>query len=88
MSVLVRKKKTLKECDGSGCCGGDAGGIGGVGVPFVSAATNISGMGNPVPPSENSLGSGDNFGGAVAKVSTQVAAPKIGPRFKIRKKKK
>ena len=87
MSVLVRKKKTLKECDGSGCCGGDAGGIGGVGAPFVSAATNISGMGNPVPPSENSLGSGDNFGGSVTKVSTQ-AVSKIGPRFKIRKKKK
>ena len=88
MSVLVRKKKALKECDGSGCCGGDAGGIGGVGAPFVSAATNIGGMGNPVPPSENSLGSGDNFGGSIAKVSTQAAATKIGPRFKIRKKKK
>ena len=87
MSVLIRKKKTLKECDGSGCCGGDAGGIGGVGAPFISAATNISGMGNPVPPSENSLGSGDNFGGSVAKVSAQALVPKMKQRFKVRKKK-
>ena len=87
MSVLVRKKKTLKECDGSGCCGGDAGGIGGVGAPFVSAATNIGGMGNPIPPQENSFGSGDNFGGSVAKVSTQARALKMKQRFKVRKKK-
>ena len=70
MSVLVRKKKkTLKECDMAGTCGGDGG------------------MGNPIPPQENSFGSGDNFGGSVAKVSTQAAVPKMKQRFKVRKKK-
>lgn len=89
MSVLVRRKKsTLKECDGSGCCGGDAGGIGGVGAPFVSAATNIGGMGNPVPATENSLGSGDNFGGSTATLATQAAIPKMKSRFKVHKKRK
>ena len=86
MSVLVRKKKILKECDMSGTCGGD-GGMTVPSAPFSNAATNIGGMGNPIPPQENSYGSGDNFGGSVAKVSTQAAAPKMKPRFKVRKKK-
>ena len=44
-------------------------------------------MGNPIPPQENSFGSGDNFGGSVAKVSTQAPALKMKQRFKVRKKK-
>lgn len=88
MSVLVRKKKgTLKECDMAGTCGGDGGMVTPSGSTFANAATNIGGMGNPVPPQENSFGSGDNFGGSIAKVSTQAAAPKMKPRFKVRKKK-
>ena len=87
MSILVRKKKkALKECDMSGTCGGD-GGMTVPSAPFSNAATNINGMGNPVPPTENSLGSGDNFGGPVGKVSTQAGVPKIKPRYKLRKKK-
>ena len=88
MSVLVRKKKkTLKECDMAGTCGGDGGMVTPSGSTFANAATNIGGMGNPIPPQENSVGSGDNFGGSVAKVSTQAAVSKMKQRFKVRKKK-
>ena len=88
MSVLVRKKKkTLKECDMADTCGGDGGMVTPSGNAFANAATNIGGMGNPIPPQENSFGSGDNFGGSVAKVSTQAPALKMKQRFKVRKKK-
>ena len=88
MSVLVRKIKKLKECDMSGTCGGDAGMVTpSMSTPFSSAATNIGGMGNPVPPTENSYGSGDNFGGSVHTIATQTP-PILKSRFKVRKKKK
>jgi len=87
MSVLVRKKKVIiKECDGAGTCGGDGGMVTPSGPTFANAATNINGMGNPIPPQENSLGSGDNFGGSVKTIATQ-APSKMKPRFKLRKKK-
>lgn len=59
MSTYLRRKK-LRECDMSGCCGGDAG-MSLPSAPFTSATMNVTGMGNIVPPSENTIGSGDNF---------------------------
>lgn len=88
MSVFLRKRKEIKECDMSGTCGGDGGMTAPSGLVFGNAATNIGGMGNSVPPTENSLGSGDNFGGVIGKVSTQKTSPNMKSRYKVRKKKK
>ena len=87
MSVTVRRKKVIKECDG-GCTGG-------VSAPF-NTLNNTGGVGNPVPAqmaamtaaeqsSPASIGSGDNFGNIISTKPAQQAKP---PRFKIRKKKK
>ena len=60
MSVLVRiKKSKINECD-----------TGGVSAPMTTL-NNVGGMGNPVPPSENSLGSGDSFANIPFGMATQ-----------------
>lgn len=71
MSVLVRLKKSkINECD-----------AGGVSAPMTTL-NNVCGMGNPVPPSESSLGSGDNWGGNIPfGMATQKK-----PRYKLKKK--
>ena len=86
MSVTVRRKKKLEECDG-GCTGG-------VSAPF-NTLMNTGGIGNPQPAqmaamtaaeqsSPAAIGSGDNFGNIISKKpATQAKAHK----FKIRKKK-
>lgn len=72
MSVKVRiKKSKINECDAGSCA---------VSAPMTTL-DNVSGMGNPIPPSENSLGSGDSFGNIPFKMATQKS-----PRYKLRKK--
>lgn len=73
MSIMVKRKKMVKECDG-GCPS----------APYSSAATNIGGVGNPVPPSETSCGSGDNFSNIISKPAQQ-AGPK---KYMLKRKKK
>lgn len=71
MSVLVRiKKSKINECDAGGAC-----------APMTTL-DNVSGMGNPVPPSEGSLGSGDNWGNIPFGMATQKK-----PRYKLKKTK-
>lgn len=74
MAVMVKRKKIVKECDGGACATPSA--------PYSSAATNINGMGNPVPPSETSCGSGDSFGNIISKPVTQAR-----PKYKLKRKK-
>jgi len=67
MSVIFIKKQKNKisECD-----------AGGVSSPMCTL-DNVGGMGNPIPPSENSLGSGDSFGKVVGPVSTKSSNKKF-----------
>lgn len=70
MPVFIRiKKSKINECD-----------AGGVSAPMTTL-NNVSGMGNPVPPSENSLGSGDSWGNIPFSMATQKK-----PRYKLKKK--
>lgn len=72
MSVLVRiKKSKINECD-----------AGGVSAPMTTL-NNVEGMGNPVPPSENSLGSGDSWGNMPFGMATQKKH-----RYKLKKNNK
>jgi hypothetical protein len=77
MSVTVKRKKIVKECDGGAPC-----------APYSSAATNIGGMGNPVPPSATSPGSGDAWG-ATKKMSTQAGSVTENKhkKYKLKRKK-
>ena len=79
MSVIVRRKKIIKECDG----GAVGGAVQGMPSAPMNTLYNTGGMGNPVPPSEHSAGSGDNFGNIISGVSTQVGPKK----YKLRRKK-
>ena len=80
MSVMVKRKKVLKECDGCGCATPSA--------PYSSAATNIGGVGNPVPPSATSAGSGDAWG-VTKKMSTQAGpvTENKHKKYKLKRKK-
>ena len=87
MSVTVRRKKVIKECDGGSCTGG-------VSAPF-NTLNNTGGVGNPQPAqmaamtaaeqsSPAAIGSGDNFGNIISKKPATQAKPH---KFKLRKKK-
>lgn len=85
MPVILRKKKTVLECD-----------AGGVSAP-MSTVNNVGGVGNAVPAqiaamtateqsSPVAIGSGDLFG-AAASVSTQASYSKKRNHKKLRFKK-
>ena len=85
MSVLLRKKKIVKECDAGGACApiATASNVGGIGnaVPAQMAAMTAADKCNPA-----SIGSGDRFDN-VSKVATQAGAPKKAKKIKFRKSK-
>lgn len=85
MSVLLRKKKIVKECDAGGASApmatvNNVGGIGNA-VPAQMAAMTAADQCNPA-----SIGSGDRFDN-VGKVATQTSAPKKAKKIKFRKSK-
>lgn len=85
MSVLLRKKKIVKECDAGGACApmatvNNVGGIGNA-VPAQMAAMTAADQCNPA-----STGSGDRFDD-VGKVATQASAQKNLKKIKFRKSK-
>lgn len=86
MSVLLRRKKMVKECDAGGACAPTAtvNNVGGIGnaVPAQMAAMTAADQCNPA-----SIGSGDRFDNG-SKIATQASAPKKGKKVKFRKSKR
>lgn len=85
MTVILRRKHIVKECD-----------AGGVSAPMATA-NNVGGIGNAVPAqmaamtaadqcSPSAVGSGDFFGGA-AKPATQAGMQKKRKTMRFRKSK-